>query len=440
MRKSRALVFLLLLGVIWGTVPSSGADRRIADLAPKYRQWLAEVDLILRKEERAAFLALKEDYQRDGFIQKFWESRDPYPETPRNEFKDAWYTRLEEARNEYGGIAEDRARMLLLHGPANQSWKTDCQLTLWPLEIWYYARTERLPSDFFLIFLQPSGGGPFHLWAPVEGYDSVQALFRQAPEGRNNEIDAVALERTLARYCLGSDQIVLTAFRAVRQEGQLGTLSVLEYPPPARDTEWLATFLGLSTDLPKGAPALPAQLTVAFPEGRGDRTLVQGVLQVPRKSLQPVRLEDHLLYSLLLTGEVLKDEALHESFRYRFDLPAETGGKTTGETLPLVFERTLRPGDYTLIVRLEDLTGKQSFRQALPVSVPKLAGSAQNPEVAAALDSARQTLAQEAATETATLRLVPPPGEVATGQVRVEAQVSGGAIHKVSFALDGKPL
>src|SRR4051794_135735 len=106
MRKRRALVFWLLIGGIWGTLPSSAADRRIADLEPKYRQWLTEVDLILRKEERVAFLALKEDYQRDGFIQKFWESRDPYPETPQNEFKDAWYSRLDEAQKEYGSFVE----------------------------------------------------------------------------------------------------------------------------------------------------------------------------------------------------------------------------------------------------------------------------------------------------------------------------------------------
>jgi Ca-activated chloride channel family protein len=446
MRKRRALAFVLLLGVISGTVPSSAADRRTSELAPKYRQWLAEVDLILRKDERAAFLALKEDYQRDGFIQKFWESRDPYPETPRNEFKNAWYERLEEARRSYGGIAEDRARMLLLHGPADRTWQTDCQLVLWPLEIWHYARTERLPANFFLIFLQPGGGGPYHLWTPAEGYEAVQALFRESFTAQTNKFDTLAFERALDQYCHGEDQVVLTAFRAVRQENQIGTVSVAEYPPQARDTEWLATFLGLSTDLPKGAPPLPAHLTVGFPERRGDRTLVQGVFEVPRKSLQASRLDGQGLYNLLLTGEVLKDEALHESFRYRFDLPAETEGKTgsgtASESVPLVFERTLRPGDYTLIVRLEDLTGKQSFREARPIAVPKLAGTADvadaagDPAVTTALDSARQTLAEESAT----LRLVPPPGEVATGPVRVEAKVSGGAVQKVTFALDGKPL
>src|SRR6185369_3684787 len=70
MRKRLVLAVVLLLTLLGGTGPSSAADRRVAQLAPKYRQWLEDVALLLRKEEREAFLAIKEDYQRDGFINK----------------------------------------------------------------------------------------------------------------------------------------------------------------------------------------------------------------------------------------------------------------------------------------------------------------------------------------------------------------------------------
>src|SRR5262249_46618489 len=50
--------------------------------------------------------------------------------------------------------------------------------------------------------------------------------------------------------------------------------------------------------------------------------------------------------------------------------------------------------------------------------------------------AAREELSQDAAA----VKLVPPPGETATGPVRVAAKVSGEAIRKVTFALDGKPL
>jgi len=56
------LVLLGLLGLGGGAAPARAADRRAAKLAPQYRQWLEEVDLLLRKDEREAFFALKEDY------------------------------------------------------------------------------------------------------------------------------------------------------------------------------------------------------------------------------------------------------------------------------------------------------------------------------------------------------------------------------------------
>ncbi|HTQ81103.1 MAG TPA: VWA domain-containing protein [Thermoanaerobaculia bacterium] len=446
MRTRRFLVALLLLGLTWGTPPSSAADKRIAKLDAKYQSWLLEVALILRKEERESFLALKEDYQRDGFIQKFWESRDPYPETPQNEFKDTWYARIDEARRLYGNITEDRARMLLLHGPASQTWTADCGLVLWPLEIWYYARPEHLPAGFFAIFYQPAGGGPFHLWNPSEGQDVLQALFRGQPDHSellgpkqqqheaiaDAQLGATPFERLIAKYCTGKDSIVLVAYRNVLMEAQLGTMVFTEYPPAPRDSEWLATFLGFSTDLPKDAPTFTADLTLGFPEPRGNRTLLQGVLRVPRSSLSESQVEGQSAYNLLLTGEVLRDGALHDSFRYRFDLPAAG----LGEPVPLVFERSLRPGDYTLVVRLEDLNGKRNFRTSRPLTVPKLADLAPDAGVKAALGAAREELGQEPAA----LHLVPPPGEVAIGGVRVEARVEGRAIRKVTFSLDGKAL
>ena len=64
--------------------PTAEQRAAIASLAEKYRAFLAEVDVLLSDEERATFLALTQDYERDAFIDHFWKSRDPYPETPRN--------------------------------------------------------------------------------------------------------------------------------------------------------------------------------------------------------------------------------------------------------------------------------------------------------------------------------------------------------------------
>jgi hypothetical protein len=46
-------------------------------------------------------------------MRRFWEVRDPFPQTPQNELKDRWEQRIAIARARFGGITDDRARMLL---------------------------------------------------------------------------------------------------------------------------------------------------------------------------------------------------------------------------------------------------------------------------------------------------------------------------------------
>ena len=53
---------------------------------------------------------------------------------------------------------------------------------------------------------------------------------------------------------------------------------------------------------------------------------------------------------------------------------SESSGNAIPATIPLVFERLLRPGRYTLILRLEDLNGGGFYRTG-PDRVPALEGA-----------------------------------------------------------------
>ena len=128
---------------------------------------------------------------------------------------------------------------------------------------------------------------------------------------------------------------------------------------PRPGQEWLRTFLAQSTDVPAGAEPLAARLELAFPARRQSRTVVQGVVSVPREEAQVERLGSTALYSFLLDGEVLRKGELFESFRFKFTLPEASAA--VGDAIPLVFERSLRPGAYKLVadVTLEDRCGNQ---------------------------------------------------------------------------------
>jgi len=463
MRSGRGIPLLTLLsllgllasalGVVTGT-PAAAASHaddvkaRIAHLDPKYRDWLGEIALLIGKDELAQFLALDKDYQRDGFIHRFWEARNPYPGSSHNAFQAQWEARVEEARTRFGNITEDRARMLLLHGEAQGVYKTDCGMAMWPLEIWRYVAGDRLPRDMILLFYQRAGGGPFKLWRRSEGTAMLVARITPALE----QNDSVAnFEQWAYRNCAAGDrQAVMGAMNAAYHEDESGLLEHLFVPPPLRDVEWLGSFRGLSTDLPAGSAALAAKVELQFPARDRGRTVMQGLVQVPVAAAAPAELEGHRSYNFLLTGEVLHESELVESFRYRFDLPS---AGLAGDTLPLAFERALRPGDYVLVLRVEDLHSHRNFRDERPIAVPsaeslpEVGTTREPPEVTAALEAARAELratpaaaAAPAQAVGANVHLVPPPGAEQTGAVRVEAQASGQGIHKVTFFLDGREM
>jgi VWFA-related protein len=473
MRAIRRLALgYLTLALCLGTVASARADDSAyvaSRMGAQYQDWLDEVALLLTKAERKQFLALDKDYQRDGFIRKFWEARNPYPGTSFNAFKAKWERSVADVRGVYGNITEDRARMQLLHGEPASVYRTNCLMSMWRMEIWYYRVGEGMPEDVYLLFYQFNDSGTFKLWHREDGLKALMAL--RIPVEMEQNDDYYAFAGWVNRYCLGDDMVIMHAVDSVSVEDKSHVIDGLLGAPRSRDPEWLASFRGVSTDLPEGAPVLQAKAEVKFPARDGGRTVVQGIVLVPVAAATPADLEGNRSYNFLLTGELLQRNELVESFRYRFDLPAAT---VTGDTLPLAFERTAWAGDYVLIVRVEDLHSHRNFRDERPIQVPSsaslpdVAAPRRSPEVTAVLDAARATLAADATgagaaapdvpgagappaggagappaaagAAPAAIRLVPPLGEQQTGSLRLEARTGGDGIHKVTFFLDGKAM
>jgi Ca-activated chloride channel family protein len=430
----RALAILLLALTV--ALPAPAATK-VKDLPLRYRTWLEEVEIILRKEERKAFLELEKDYQRDAFIREFWRSRDPYPETAKNEFEDRWLEQRAEAYARFKDLSDDRTRIWMLHGEPDLTKKTDCLGVLWPLDIWLYHKRGRLPDRFHIIFYQPFGGGPFKRWTPRDGYHAL--IQRGSSTGSLVSDNRDELFRLVEAKCHVEWQIILGAVTMTEAQEATGGNIVVEYAPKVRDTEWLDTFNSYSTDLDAGKDGelheLTAELGFGFPEAQGQRTLVQAVVTVAPQTAQTAQMmAGTALYSFLVTGEILRQDELFDSFRYQFDLPAE---EAADGRLPLVFERLLRPGEYRWIVKIEDQNGGGQARYEEAVTVPKVEGPPpDDPAVTAALDAAAGSLADDAPR----VEIVPPEGDVLTGNVRLEATVSGAGVRKVRFEMDGKAV
>ena len=143
--------------------------------ADKYAKWIKEeVSYIITKTERDVFAKLESDRDRDLFIEEFWKQRDPTPGTPRNEFKDEHFRRIEFANKVFArgtpfqGWRTERGRIYIVLGPP-----ADVQKILssdaYPMEIWYYSGNPAygLYSTFRLLFYQKGGGSDYALYNPI---------------------------------------------------------------------------------------------------------------------------------------------------------------------------------------------------------------------------------------------------------------------------------
>ncbi len=356
---SRSLVALLVLATLALAPLAAPVDaakktkEQLANLPAKYRLWLHSVDLLITKEEKRAFLELGKDYQRDAFIERFWTFRDPYPQTTRNEFKERWINRSEEALSMFGRLDEDRSRVFLLNGTPEARIEVKCT-ELWPIEVWYYRRSENA-GEVLLMFFQKGGLGPFRIWYPTDGTGDLLRF----PSG---DISACGLNDL--------DTISAALNYAGRVGGVMGysTIlgSLLQTPEPPSG-EWMSTFHAYSTEIPEDVEAVDAALKIEYPGRHQSRTVVQGIISIETEEAEVSKLSEFGSYNFILTGEVVRDEKLFDSFRYQFNIPESD---VTGDKFPLVFERYLRPGDYLMNLKLEDLNAKEFYLASKEISVP----------------------------------------------------------------------
>ena len=171
-KKLLAAVILLALALPFGTWGQSKIS-----LLERYKKWLdEEVVYIITPHERDVFLQLKTDKERDIFIEAFWKHRDPASDTPRNEFQEEYYRRLEYANKFYGrgtplpGWRTDRGRIYIILGQPRNIEQYDNVNGVYPVEIWFYLGDPAvgLPTAFNVIFFRKDGVGDYILYSPTE--------------------------------------------------------------------------------------------------------------------------------------------------------------------------------------------------------------------------------------------------------------------------------
>jgi Ca-activated chloride channel homolog len=434
---------VLLLAAAGGLAAKKADDKlsrkeqkaRIEALPEKYQQWLGGVELLISEDEKALFLELQKDYQRDAFIERFWKVRDPYPGTARNEFRETYDARVEFAMENFGRLDDGRSRVLLTNGEPLQRVIIKCEPTMVPAEVWYYKGSDTYGMDLLLLFYQRTPQAPYRLWQPLDGVEDLGSLGVSAA-GRGGIGSSIFVD------CREDHaQVVIAAIRFLEaQGGVLGStmfFNRLLAPTNQPNKEWVQTFETYTTDLPPDAATFTARLDVDYVGRHQSRTILQGTVGVPVSELAKAELATHSSYNLMLNGEVLRDGQLFDNFRYKYDFPLR---EVHGDEIPLVFQRYLRTGEYQLIVKVEDVNGGKFARNEVELAVPVIdrvpPPKPDDPETARLLAEANASIRSG---ET-TLKLAPLQGEWQTGLVRIDALTTGDGIAKVTFLLDDQPI
>jgi GWxTD domain-containing protein len=197
MKKLTTAAFLLAV-----CFPLSFGGEKVG-LPERYKKWLEEeVVYIIAPHERDVFLQLQADKERDIFIEAFWKQRDPTPGTPRNEFKEEHFRRLEYANKFYGrssplpGWKTDRGRMYIILGAPRTIEQYDSVNGVYPTEIWFYMGNAELglPTGFNLIFFKRTGLGDYVLFSPAN--DGPKSLIA---DSMNNYQDDQAAYKALQK-------------------------------------------------------------------------------------------------------------------------------------------------------------------------------------------------------------------------------------------------
>jgi GWxTD domain-containing protein len=151
------------------------------ELATPYKKWLEEeVPYIISDQERAAFLQLSTNEEREQFIEAFWQRRDPTPDTVENEFKEEHYRRIAYANEHFAaGVAgwrTDRGRIYIIWGPPDEIEAHPTgglynrpmdegggQTTTYPYEDWRYRHMDGIGDNIIIEFVDTESSGNYHM-------------------------------------------------------------------------------------------------------------------------------------------------------------------------------------------------------------------------------------------------------------------------------------
>lgn len=148
----------------WRTARSFEVEESGPPRGKEFAQMLEALSYIANQDEIDDMRDLPEDRQAEAW-ERFWQRRDPTPETPVNENLIEFYRRLRHATRHFQGIGpgwrSDMGRIYIRYGPPDQVETQPGSATMPAIETWYYHQPYRR-----FLFADREGFGRYTLLNP----------------------------------------------------------------------------------------------------------------------------------------------------------------------------------------------------------------------------------------------------------------------------------
>ncbi len=444
--SSQVAVILCMVAML--TVSTAGTAEARADTQEKqepqipayWLMWLdEEVYPLITKEQRQAFLALETEAQRKAFAERLWLlwSRQSGFGTA---FRGMYEDRLAIARSEFGNTFEDRARILLINGPPTFRHQARCPSVFQPMDFWVWQYIEGLGENVVVLFYQRDLLRRWEMWTTIDGYQRLYASGVQAESpgfggfSTRNRFDSPAFK------CPNGDVTVRLLNAAAMWSRDPTFLAAMSHVRTLEKGGLEATshrFMEFSALLDDDAEPMDFSIETDSRGARGGLVEVGFSVDVDVEGLGTNPVGDIDVVQLDVVGEITSaGEVMVDRFRYIYSMPQ------TDDTVGLLLDRMLRPGDYLLRLKIEDVHSKHGSIKEQPFTVVALNFSESvidgfvDPRVAAIEAELSEAEEEE---EQPTLRLVGPEGDAVSGLQRFEA-LAVEEVQKVTFFIDNEAV
>lgn len=359
------------------------AKDSVRDLPRRYRTWLQdEVNYIINNEEKAAFLRLPSDDDRDKFIEQFWDLRNPTPGAPDNEYKLEVYRRIEYAKQYFGGVHTDMGQVYITLGEPKQRAKYYGRNDIRPMEIWFYENTNAaLPPYFYVVFFDRDTNGTMRLYSPYMDGPSKLATSVMTVNDNKHSFQAIdrALGREVARTTLSllpdSPVDMQNATASLESDVMLGIIKDLaNHPITKAELEQRKLAQDVTHRIILTEQALDV-LTAVFRDAAGNPNL-HYVLRLHRPADFTIQqADDKTFYNIEFSAQVYgpdKNLIVKQEKEISHYLDAGELQRIKSSTFGYEGWLPLAPGKYKIEFLLTNKLSKTAYKAEREVVVPEL--------------------------------------------------------------------